>query len=182
MVTSIIGTKAAEASVNPARAGAAGLSWQARLDLSVAVLARKEPLQRLAAERQVSRKFLYQQADKAGQALQEAFAPAAEADAVLYHLPVSTRWIRQFVVAAALLGHSSYRGLVQLVEDVLDYHGLSVGTVHNILRQACTQARALTRNEDLSAVRVGAHDEIYQAAAIPQAGLVGAVGARVMAF
>ena len=163
MVTGIIGTNAEKARLNPARAARPGWVGGRGWSLSVAVLARQAPLQRLADERQVSRKFLYRQADKAERALQEAFAPADEADEVLYSLPVSKRWIQQFVLAAALLGHSSYRGIVEMAGDLFDYHDLSLGTAHNILGQACTQARTLSRQEDLSAVRVGAHDEIYQA-------------------
>jgi hypothetical protein len=46
---------------------------------------------------------------------------------------------------------------------LLDYPDLSVGTIHNILQAAVSQVRALNQAQDLVGIRVGAHDEIYQA-------------------
>ena len=75
----------------------------------------------MARQHQVSRKFLYQQADTATHALSHAFdrAPATE--------------------------------------DVL------FGTVHNIVHSVVEPARAISRQCDLAGVRIGAHDEIFQA-------------------
>jgi hypothetical protein len=111
----------------------------------------------------VSRKFLYQQGRKASVALEEAFAPTEDERAVLYYLPVTKSWIRQFVLGLALEGHSSFRGIRQLAWDLLGYPDLSVGTVHNIVRAAAEKARAVNQAQDLAGIRVGAHDEIYQA-------------------
>jgi hypothetical protein len=115
----------------------------------------------LAALHGVSRKFLYQQGDKAAAALEEAFAPADD-QAVLYYLPITKSWVRQLVVGLALECHSSYRGIRQLTHDLLDYD-LSLGTIHNTLRNAAREAGAINHAQDLSGIRVGAHDEIYQA-------------------
>jgi hypothetical protein len=49
-----------------------------------------------------------------------------------------------------------------LLRDLLDFH-LSVGTVHNIVEQAVAIARPINRRQDLSRVRFGADDEIFQA-------------------
>jgi hypothetical protein len=164
MVTSLIGKDAEKATTIPSGSGAGSLGWQDRIQLSVEVLARKQPVGSLAQRCGVSRNFLYRQAGKAQQALTDAFSgPAEPAEKVLYQVPITQDWIRQFVLALALLGHSSYRGIIQIAEDLLDYRGLSVGTVHAILSQAADRARKLSVHEDLSAVRVGAHDEIYQA-------------------
>jgi len=46
---------------------------------------------------------------------------------------------------------------------VFDYRGASIGTVHNVVREAVAKARTLNDAQDLSRIRVGAHDEIYQA-------------------
>src|ERR1700737_4346589 len=40
---------------------------------------------------------------------------------------------------------------------------LSLGSVHNILAQAVARARHVTDQQDLAPVRLGAHDEIFQA-------------------
>jgi hypothetical protein len=59
----------------------------------------------IAAQRQVSCKFLYQVAAKARAALHEAFDPPEEDEEVLFHLPVTIalleQWLRQDVLAVA---------------------------------------------------------------------------------
>jgi hypothetical protein len=61
-----------------------------------------------------------------------------------------------------LICHSSLRGVTELLADLFG-HPLSVGTVHNILQHAVVNARLLTSQQDLAAVRIGALDEIFQA-------------------
>ena len=131
MVVQVIGTAAVVASGFPA-GGARSLGPAQRKGLSVEVLAKTQPLTQLAAQHGVSRKFLYQQGRKASAALEEAFAATEDEQAILFHLPVTKSWIRQFVLGLALEGHSSYRGIRQLARDLLDYPDLSVGTIHNI--------------------------------------------------
>ena len=162
MVAQVIGMAAVGTSGFPAGPTARSLGPTQRKELSVKVLAHTGPLTRLAAEHGVSRKFLYQQGRKASAALDEAFAPADDDQTVLYYLPVTKSWIRQFVLGLALEGHSSFRGIGQLARDLLDYPNLSVGTVHNILDAAAGQARLLNQAQALRGIRVGAHDEIYQ--------------------
>lgn len=162
MVAQFIGRAADPASIFSWTGVAKSLGPAQRKELSIQVLAGGESVSRLSRRHGVSRKFLDRQADRAERALDEAFAVEEDEERVLYQLPVSKRWIRQFVLALALEGHSSLRGIGQIAEELLDYRGLSVGTVYNILHQAGGQARAVNAVEDLSAVRVGAHDEIYQ--------------------
>lgn len=117
----------------------------------------------LAQQHQVSRKFVYQQVRHAHDALDQAFAPApADLDTVLFSLPVTKDWLRQLVLGLVLICHSSLRGVTELLADLFDYP-LSLGSVHNTLQQAVTTARGLNGQADLSRVRVGAHDEIFQA-------------------
>jgi len=117
----------------------------------------------LAAGHGVSRQFCYRQAAQAQGALEETFAPTEDEAQVLYHLPVTKAWIRQFVLGLMLVGHSSDRAVIDLADCLLDYHHLSLGTIHNILMQAAATAAVLNAGEDLSTIRVGALDEIYQA-------------------
>jgi hypothetical protein len=163
MVTEVIGTSAAGTASFSGFGGAHRLGPGQRKDLSIQVLARSQPVSHLAQQCGVSRKFLYHQADKANQALEDAFASEADDDKVLFTLPVTKEWLRSFVVSLALEGHSAYRGIGQMAVDLLDYHGLSPGNVHNILTRAVDKARAINAAQDLSTIRVGAHDEIYQA-------------------
>lgn len=79
-----------------------------RKTLSLKVLARTSPITHLAQDYQVSRKFLYQQATKAQQVLDRAFQPSPKDKNIIFHLPVTKDWIRQFVLSQALIGHSSF--------------------------------------------------------------------------
>jgi hypothetical protein len=117
---------------------------------------------RLAREHQVSRKLLFQQVQTAERALQQAFSPAPVEDEVLFHLPVTKTWLQQLVLSLVLTCHSSYRGVVDLLSDLLDVP-ISVVTLYNIVHGAVAQAHRINQQYDLSQIRIGAHDEIYQA-------------------
>jgi len=137
------------------------LGPQQRQTLAVEALAGTQPIAQLAEDYDVSRKFVYQQADKAEHALQEAFAPAAAADdQVLFTIPVTKRWLRRLILALLLIGHCSYRGVVELLRDVFNYP-LSVERVHALAHEAMDRARQLP-SPNLSEVQIGAHDEIFQ--------------------
>jgi hypothetical protein len=134
-----------------------------RQQLAVQALAGTQSITDLAADLEVSRKFVYRQAAVAAQALQGAFTPPNETDdAVLFHLPVTKSWLRQVVLGLTLCCHSSHRGVVEFCRDLFDYP-ISVGTVHNILQDAVAAARATNQKQDLSSIAIGAHDEIFQA-------------------
>jgi hypothetical protein len=135
---------------------------QERRDLSVQILAGAQAVSDLAREYRVSRKFLYQQAHTAQDALTQAFDPAPKTEKVLFYLPVTKAWLRQLVLALVLIGHSPYRAVVELLRDLFDWR-ISLGTVHNIVSSAVEPARAISRGYRLGGVRIGAHDEIFQA-------------------
>ena len=46
---------------------------------------------------------------------------------------------------------------------MFDYRSISLGTIHNIMAQAVVNARVINNAQDLSHIRVGAHDELFQA-------------------
>ncbi len=50
---------------------------------------------------------------------------------------------------------------MEFLQDVLGIP-VSIGTIHNIARQATQRARLVNAQEDLSRVSIGAHDEIFQ--------------------
>ena len=139
------------------------LNGEKRQELALKVLRQTEPVSDLSRSNQVSRKFLYHQAEKAKQAINEAFDNAEETEGeVLFYLPVTKQWIRQLVLGLVLIGYSSYRGVVELLRDLFDYP-ISIGTVYNILQQSIDEVKAVHEQEDLSPVKIGAHDEIFQA-------------------
>jgi hypothetical protein len=148
----------------PATCPAKALTAAQRQRLALNVLAGSQPVAQLAQQHQVSRKFVYHQAHKAQQALDDTFTtdrPDRD-DRVLFSLPVTKAWLRQFVLALVLIGHSSFRGVTELLGDLFDTQ-LSVGTVHNIVAQAVAIARPINQCQDLSRIRIGADDEIFQA-------------------
>lgn len=127
------------------------------------MLTRSEPVSHLAQNYRVSRKFLYQQAAKASDALDETFTLSDDNDKVLFYLPVTKKWLRQFVLALILICHSSFRGVLELLETTFDYHDLSLGTIYNITQQAVQKAQQVNNAQELSNIRVGLPDEIFQA-------------------
>lgn len=138
------------------------LEGEQRQRLALQVLTRSEPVTALAERHEVSRKFLYQQADKGAQALEQAFQPPAPLDDdVLFYLPVTKAWLRQVVLGLVLLCHSSFRGVIGFFRDLLD-QPIALGTVHNIMAEAVVEARRINAQQDLSRVRSGSHDELFQ--------------------
>jgi hypothetical protein len=133
-----------------------------RQDLAIHALAGTQPISHLAAAHDVSRKFVYQQVEKAQQALDQAFDPAPDDHRVLFQLPVTKAWLRQLTLGLTLICHSPLRGVHELLRDVFD-HDLSLGTIHDIVHRAVPHARRHNDGQNLSRVRIGAHDEIFQA-------------------
>ena len=141
-----------------------------RKDLAIQALARSGTVSDLAARHGVSRKFVYQQTHKARAALDEAFASATPDEAVLFELAVTGAWLRQVIVGLTLICRGSYRGVVEFLRDLLGVH-VSVGRVHDVLQAATRQASAVNDEPDLSGIRVGLHDEIFQGATPVLAGV-----------
>jgi hypothetical protein len=82
-------------------------------------------------------------------------------DRVRFGLPVTTLWLRRLVLALLLICHRSYRGVYELLRDPFHYP-LSLGSIHAIAQAASNQARLLNEPQDLTAVGITAHDEIFQ--------------------
>jgi hypothetical protein len=140
---------------------AARLPESGRKDLAIQVLAGTETVSDLAARHRVSRKFVYTQTGKARAALDDAFSAATPPNDVLFNLAVTKTWLHQVIVALPLICHSSYRGVIEFIRDLLGV-SVSVGVVHDTLQSAARQAGVINDGEDLSGIRVGLHDEIFQ--------------------
>ncbi len=141
---------------------AASLPPAARKTLAIEVLAQTQPISHLAVQQQVSRKFLYQQVQKANEALDATFSSATDEPEVLFYLPITKTWLWQLILALILICHCSYRGVVELLRDLFDLP-MGVGTIQNRLQSAAKKASAMNLTQDLSAIKVGLHDEIFQA-------------------
>jgi hypothetical protein len=142
---------------------ASQLSPDQRKDLAIQMITGNESVTELSKQNGVSRKFLYKQAEKAHEAIDLAFCEKEDEgeEKVLFHIPVTKSWLRQVVLALVLICHSSYRGVAQFFRSILDT-SVSVGTVHNIVKEVVPKARQINDSQDLSPVKVGANDEIFQ--------------------
>ena len=149
---------------------AARLPGSDRKDLAIQALARSETVSDLAVRHGVSRKFVYQQTHKARAVLDDAFSPAVADSEVLFELAVTKAWLRQVIIGLTLICRGSYRGVVEFLRDLLGVP-VSVGCVHDVLQAAMRQASAINQDQDLSGVRVGLHDEIFQGATPVLAGV-----------
>src|SRR5688572_7592413 len=105
----------------PNGCSAKALAPSQRSTIGLQALAGTQTITGLAEDYDVSRKFIYQQATRAQAALDDAFSASAAADdQVLFHLPVTKNWLRQFTLALMLICHSSCRGVLELCRDLLD--------------------------------------------------------------
>jgi hypothetical protein len=149
---------------------AARLPESDRRALAIQVLAGGNLVTDLADRHGVSRKFVYTQTQKARVVLDEAFLTRTVDDEVLFDLTVTRTWLHQVIVALPLICHSSYRGVVEFIRDLFGV-SVSVGTVHDVLQSATRRATIINNGEDLSGIRVGLHDEIFQGATPMLAGI-----------
>jgi hypothetical protein len=104
---------------------------------------------------------VYQQGQKAKAALDEVFEPKTSDNEVIFNLPVTKDWLNQLILALVMICHSSYRGVIEILRDLFDTH-ISIGTIKNRLESAATSALKINQAQDLSTIKVGLHDEIFQ--------------------
>ena len=140
---------------SPARA----LTPQQRKDIAAAALV-PGSISPLARQTGTSRKFIRQQRDKARAALDEAFEPLPRDAEVLFYLPVTKAWLCQFVLVLIFTCRASYRRVQDVMNALVDTN-ISMGSIHNLIVATHTQIAAIHQNEDLRAIRIGAHDEIF---------------------
>jgi hypothetical protein len=149
---------------------AAKLPESERKKLAVQALAGSETISELSVRLGVSRKFVYAQMGKANEGLNDAFSSPECNEEVLFQLPVTRTWLRQVMLGLPLICRSSYRGVMEFMRDLLGVT-VSIGSVHEVLHRAAQQAGAINREQDLSGIRVGLHDEIFQGATPVLAGV-----------
>ena len=66
------------------------------------------------------------------------------------------------MLALILICHSSFRGVIEILDSLFDYRNISLGTIHNIVIEASKTAAGINENENLSNIRYAAPDEIFQ--------------------
>lgn len=79
---------------------------------------------------------------------------------MLFHVPVTKQWLHQLTLSLTLICHSSFRGVVELIRDMLGVT-ISEAAVHNLHQIAIERAGSHNRAQDLSAIRQALLDEIF---------------------
>ncbi len=129
--------------------------------VALQVINKKAPVTEIAKSHNVSRQFVYSQKDKAMAAVDQAFNKKDNDDEkILFHLPVTKSWIDQLVLCLMLHGRTSFRDITKVVKDVLDLD-ISVGRIRNIAKNAKQLAISINAQQDLSAVKLAAYDELF---------------------
>lgn len=141
--------------------GAKQIDPLTRKQIGVSALAGKEKISKLSENHGTSRKFIYAQKEKASKALDEVFSDTEKDSEVLFYIPVTKAWLHQVVLSLILICHSSYGGVVEFLRDIFDQK-ISKGTIFNIVQNALDKATLENNSQDLSLIKVGAHDEIFQ--------------------
>jgi len=147
--------------MSSAYSAAATLRPDTRQQIAIEALSKTKPISHLATDYEVSRKFVYEQSEKAKLALNASFEPTIADEQVLFHLPITKSWLFQLMLGLVLICHSSLRGVVELLRDVFDI-AISASTVRNRLNTAAEQASAINVAQDLSLIEVDLRDEIFQ--------------------
>ena len=140
---------------------AANLKPEQRKKLFIEMQSSVQTVTAIANREGVSRKFLYQQQQKGNEALEFGFNKPKEESDILYWIPVTKNWIFQVILALIFICHSSYRGVVEFLRDLFDYP-ISVATVHNRVQSVVLEAQKINKAQDLSGIKVGLKDEIFQ--------------------
>ena len=138
---------------------AKNLSINERQTIAIKAIRHNEKITELAAEKQVSRDFIYAQKNKALLAIDDAFKSATDND-VLFYLPITKKWIISFILCLILHCRATHRGIYKLFKDAFDYD-ISLGTIHNIAQTIATTAKNINAKQDLKSITIAAHDELF---------------------
>ena len=132
-------------------------------DLALKVIKNESGVSELAIHNQVSRKFIYTQKAKATKSIDDAFDPKSKEikkEKILFYLPITKSWICQFILVMILNNRGSYRGVIKSLSDLLDYQ-ISIGKIHNVVHEHIQKSIVINNRQDLSNVKIGAHDELF---------------------
>ena len=138
------------------------LPHQARQQLALDAFA-GQSISALADQHQVSRKFVYRQLGHAHDAFDQAFAPPADQPPhLLFRLPVTKPWLRQLVLGLTLICHSPSAASTNCSPTSSIAPRRSARSTTSCNRPSPPR-RPHNTQPDLAAIRIGAHDEIFQA-------------------
>ena len=93
-----------------------------RQEIGIQAIGGYTPISRVADRYGVSRKFVYQQKEKALAGIAEAFSKPTSDDGkkVLFYIPVTKQWLCQVVLALIFICRASYQGVIEFFRDIFD--------------------------------------------------------------
>ena len=129
----------------------------------------QESVSEVAARHQISRSYVYSLQKNASLALQgleqdplqgihtfcEIFTPDSQV------IVADSHFVEKLIISLALDGFASLEGIQRILENNLGKH-VSIGKISQTLDQAADRAAEFDASIDLSGVRQGANDEIFQ--------------------
>lgn len=142
---------------------ARNMNGEDRASIALEALKNSTPITALSNSYDVSRKFIYEQKAKAVAAVCQLFSNVKnenEEEAVLFSIPVTKSWLKQVVVCLSTHCKGSFRGIQKTIQDLMDYH-LSIGTIGEYFKQSIASSRVINSAEDLSGIKLGAVDEMF---------------------
>jgi len=137
------------------------MSASEKKNLAIQTMQNTKLISDIANDNQVSRKFIYSQKNKMQSAIDDAFSENNVDDTILFNLPVTKNWLKQFVTSLVLDCRSSLRGVIKAMKNLLDYN-ISLGGVYNIIQDLIPKAESINNSQDLSNIVLCAQDEMFQ--------------------
>ena len=138
------------------------LSADSRHYLGLASIKAKQTITELSKDFNVSRKFIHKIKNKLLDMLSQAFEQGdALNKELLFNVPVTKSWIEQLILSIKMHCKGSRREVQSVIKDMLDYN-ISVGRIQNVITAAEQKAKIANTDEDLSNVRLGTNDELFQ--------------------
>ena len=134
---------------------------QKKKTIAMEMLKRNAPVTKISEQHNVSRKYAYQQQEKARNAIDNCFDNSnQDDDKVLFYLPITKNWIQQFIICLALNCRACFRGIIMSAQTLFDLN-ISIGTISNIIKKIVEKVKAINSNEDLSGIKIPAFDEMF---------------------
>ncbi len=75
-------------------------------------------------------------------------------------MPITAKWLCQFILCIVLHCKGSYRGIQKTLRDAFDYD-MSIGKIHSIISDAKIKSHDLNMHQDLSTIKLAAQDELF---------------------
>jgi hypothetical protein len=118
-----------------------------------------ENVSEVAQEYNINRPFIYTQKEKVEKVLDEYFDKPEESEVLI---PMDERVINRIVLSCMLDCKGSVRDVKEFFRNVFNLN-ISEGKISTILNEAATKATKFNESIMLNNIKIGAHDEIFQA-------------------